>query len=250
MAGRMNKTLIEWATHTINPVTGCSPVSEGCENCFAKRMANRLRGRAGYPEDEPFRVTFHSDKLDQILRFQHPARVFVGSMTDLWHPDVWPLWRALIFDRIQRSTATFMVLTKRPELLLKDLDNTMMRNFYGKTPNLWFGVTAENQARADERIPPLLEFPAAVRFVSVEPMLGPVDLSGHGSCHCPGAKGLLDWVICGAETGPGARPMNPEWAWDLRDQCAQAGVPFFFKKWSMGRQMENGEMPREFPEVR
>lgn len=258
----MSRTKIEWATDSWNPVTGCTPVSEGCENCYAKRRARMLRGRSGYPQDDPFRVTFHENRLQIPLRWRKPRRAFVCSMGDLFHPDVKMEWFNLIWSVMYESRRhVFMLLTKRPEQIM------IVQHHWNMVwpSNIWLGVTAENQARADERIPLLLQIPAAVRFVSVEPMLGPVDLNGTGMgqaigpCgHCgetksnPGCEACmgipsLDWVICGAETGPGARPMNPEWAWDLRDQCAEAGVPFFFKKWSGGRRMEPGEMPREIP---
>ena len=239
-------TKIEWADEVWNPVTGCTPISEGCQNCYAWRMANRLRGRCGYPADDPFRVTLHPERLGEPLRWKEPRRVFVCSMGDLFHEDV-PRWmRFEVMDIIlQAKQHTFLILTKRP---------ANMKEFFewyyskaGRTietiKNLWLGVTAENQQRADERIPILLQIPAAVRFVSVEPMLGPVDLSlsdgvdlsmSVGTGLKPGKSYLinsLDWVICGGETGPNARSMHPDWVRSLRDQCVEAGVPFFFKQW-------------------
>lgn len=236
-------TKIEWATETWNPVTGCTPVSEACQNCYAKRMANRLRGRFGYPEDEPFRVTLHPEKLDEPLKWKKPRRVFVCSMGDLFHEKVHPYDIMRIFNVMaQAKQHTFMVLTKRPENLLAFYERLRPgvtipgpyfsicgkgQGYAGSPPrlpdNIWIGVTAENQQRADERIPILLQIPAAVRFVSVEPMLGPVDLSYFINS--------LDWVICGGETGPGARPMHPDWVRSIRDQCRDAGTPFFFKQW-------------------
>lgn len=239
-------TKIEWAEETWNPVTGCSPISEGCRNCYAARMAKRLAGRCGYPADDPFRVTLHPERLGEPLRWKEPRRVFVCSMGDLFHEDV-PRWmRFEVMDIIlQAKQHTFLILTKRP---------ANMKEFFewyyskaGRTietiKNLWLGVTAENQQRADERIPILLQIPAAVRFVSVEPMLGPVDLSlsdgvdlsmSVGTGLKPGKSYLinsLDWVICGGESGSGARPMHPDWVRNLRNQCQEAGVPFFFKSW-------------------
>lgn len=257
----MNRTKIEWADAVWNPVTGCTPVSQGCDNCYARRMAYRLRGRFGYPEDEPFRPTPHMDRLNEPLRWKKPRRVFVSSMGDIFHPDIELLMLALIFDIIKRCPQhTFMILTKRPEIALEHYHNTMLKPFFGM-PNIWLGVTAENQQAADERIPILLQIPAAVRFVSVEPMLGPVDLSEwlkevrycerHGQLCEEGVRWendqlvckycrkpvdrihLLDWVIVGGETGPGARPMHPNWVRSLRDQAVDAGVPFFFKSWGM-----------------
>lgn len=229
------KTKIEWATHTWNPVTGCTPISEGCEHCYAARMAKRLAGRCGYPQDDPFRPgTFHANRLNDPLKIKKSSMIFVCSMGDLFHEsvDVDVIFKILeVIDKA--SHHTYVLLTKRPET---------MRSFFEITgdwdssewPNVWLGVTAENQARADERIPILLSIQAAVRFVSVEPMLGPVDLTHDlDGFRCDENYGeRLDWVICGGETGPGARPMHPDWARSLRDQCKAEGIPFFFK--SMG----------------
>lgn len=284
---------IEWTDATWSPVTGCAPISEGCQNCYAKRMANRLRGRCGYPQDDPFRVTLHEDRLGEPLRWKQPRRVFVCSMGDLFHEDVPEEFLNRVFANMAIVPQhIFMVLTKRPErmaeyisannrydALIEQLDQgdvwdlptrTVKRLFFNAPredkwplPNVWLGVTVENQQRADERIPILLQIPAAVRFISVEPMLGSVDVSYYlsycGSCNAPINKkdpswrwnGIcwehkcpsnhpqlgyfaaytgVDWVICGGETGPGARPMHPEWVRSLRDQCQAAGVPFFFKQ--------------------
>lgn len=250
----MSETKIEWADRTINPVTGCTPISPGCNNCYAKRMAKRLAGRYGYPNGDGFNVTLHPGRLadiEALAKVKKPQRVFVGSMTDLFHPEV-------PFDFLRRLWAdmsnpfvnhhTFMILTKRPGRMLEFFDWMEMQEFKVETylPNIWVGVTAENQEQADKRIPLLLQTPVTVRFVSVEPMLGPVDLTNiyyenvtaidalnglHGfpKPHAEGPK--LDWVICGGETGPGARPMHPDWARSLRDQCQAAVVPYFFKQW-------------------
>ena len=244
------KTKIEWATHTWNPVTGCTPISEGCEHCYAARMAKRLAGRCGYPQDDPFRPgTFHADKLNDPLKIKTPSMIFVCSMGDLFHEDV----SELIIDEILDVIAAcpqhvFIMLTKRPQNIEQKLYASTpkcgCRHLGGGDymPNVWLGVTAENQARAEERIPILLSIPAAVRFVSVEPMLGPVDLNRAGAIWADMNGSIrpeyqqpcrtIDWVICGGETGPGARPMHPDWARSLRDQCKSASVPFFFK--SMG----------------
>jgi protein gp37 len=314
------RTKIEWATHVWNPVTGCTPVSEGCRNCYARRISKRLVGRFGYPVDEPFRVTLHEDRLKEPLTWKGSRRVFVCSMGDLFHDDVpdefiarvwWVMGQcAGYLDPSRYRGHTFLVLTKRPERMrewLKGWSDQGTRKHWIESfgevydwmsgpkhwpdvfYNVWLGVTAENQKRADERIPVLLQVPAAKRFVSVEPMLGPVDLSKWlfnlripcscgftfdsaqasvcehggtfrcpvcGTCKCdkeskwrregklldgePGwdwlhpavqRQPLIDWVICGGETGPGARPVHPEWVRSLRDRCQDAGVPFFFKSW-------------------
>jgi len=286
----MGTSKIEWTEKTWNPITGCTPISEGCQNCYAERMAKRLAGRYGYPADIPFMPgNFHFDKLDEPLRWKKPSRIFVCSMGDLFHEAVpFPLitdvfdvmcswrWPNKAAERegdeslLEDPGHTFIVLTKRPGRVL-EWRNWLGEQWPGDTPvqvnldteghfgkHIWLGVTAENQQRADERVPILLQIPAAVRFVSVEPMLGPVDLwrymfltgaSTAGPFYDyagkrvggPGGIGgqaiteipskYINWVICGGETGPRARAMNPEWVRSLRNQCINAGVPFFFKQW-------------------
>lgn len=231
-------TKIEWAHETWNPITGCSPVSAGCQNCYARRMAKRLAGRFGYPKNEPFRPgTVHEDKLCESAHWRKPRRVFVCSMGDLFHGDVDYVAQLAVMSHAQTYSIayehTFMFLTKRPRLmhdfLLKaDID-------LSRYQRIWLGVTAENQAMADERIPALLQIPAAVRFVSVEPMLEYMRIEKYmGYYEKYNLDGpeepKLDWVICGGETGPCARAMELPWAQDLRDQCVTAGVPFFFKQ--------------------
>lgn len=254
----MANSRIEWTEKTWNPVTGCSKISEGCKHCYAERMSKRLAGRCGYDKDEPFTVTYHPDKLDEPLRWRKPSRIFVCSMGDLFHEGVDDGLLCRVFDVMAVAEHhTFLILTKRPARMRE----FFARCVHGNFQNIWLGVTAENQQRADERIPILLQIPAAERFVSVEPMLGPVDLSSylgdlyycekHGRlcpegvtyandreavlckyCHQPvEITTPLNWVICGGETGPGARPMRRNWVRSLRDQCQQAGTPFFFKSW-------------------
>ena len=259
-------TKIEWATETWNPVTGCTPISEGCQNCYAKRMANRLRGRCGYPADDPFRVTFHPDRLEQPLKWKKPRKIFVCSMGDLFHREVVAegTIMKIFYTMMDAGQHQYLLLTKRPRHMRLALDCF----FDGSQPpeNWWLGVTAENQKCADARIPVLLQIPAAVKFVSVEPMLGYVDLERlcyeNGVCEIDalhgshgvirphrGSNTSLDWVICGGETGPGARPMKKEWVYGLRDQCVNADVPFFFKKWGPdGRRDIDGEMWEQWPE--
>jgi len=286
----MADSKIEWTEKVWNPVTGCTPVSEGCANCYAKRMANRLRGRYGYPADDPFRVTFHPDKLDEPLHWKKPRRVFVCSMSDIFHPAIPPEILLRLFDVMcseQGEKHIFQILTKRPERW-HDLEwfateswpgdsafNCQMEVFNHLPNNIWLGVTAENQRTADERIPILLQIPAAVRFVSVEPMLEAMDIeryvthcddcgnrgstalfgnrpgSGSNLCHdaCSkhGEGPALDWVICGGESGPGKRPFTPDWARDLRDQCKDAGVPFFMKQVDKRIPIPDDLMIREWP---
>jgi len=269
-------TKIEWADETWNPLTGCSAVSAGCDHCYARPMATRLAGRYGYPADEPFRPTFHPDRLDEPLRWRKPRRVFVCSMGDLFHEDVKDAEIGAVFGIMKLAAQhTFLVLTKRAKRMedwivdatrrfptrwwMEDALNFRKRpelaeRLVPESPwplsNVWLGVTAENQRAADARIPVLLQIPAAVRFVSVEPMVGPVDIERavYRSGRLAESEGWgIDWVICGGETGPGARMMNVEWARDLRDQCKAAGVPFFFKRMGDGRETPADLRVREFP---
>lgn len=234
----MSKSKIEWCDATWNPITGCTPISPGCANCYAKRMSKRLAGRCGYLADDPFKVTLHPNKLDEPLKWKKPHRVFVCSMSDLFHPDVPDEWIDQIFWQMGRVARwhTYLILTKRPERMRDWLIKAYNEN--DPYPNIWIGVTAENQEQADKRIPLLLQTPAAIRFVSVEPMLGPVNfrwaswepLKPNSRNNQYDGMRRLDWIICGGETGPGARPMQIEWARNLKNQCQEAGVPFFFKK--------------------
>lgn len=228
----MGITKIEWADHSWNPITGCSPVSEGCQNCYAKRMAYRLKGRYGYLKDDPFRVTFHSDRLEEPLYWKKPSRIFVCSMGDLFHAEVKHEW----IDKIWEIMAfchqhTFLILTKRPqniESMLYGSSQIVCRELGGGDylPNLWLGVSVENQRTADERISVLLQIPAAKRFVSVEPMLSEIDLLPYLN---PYSK-RLDQIICGCESGPKRRMTEINWVRNLRDQCRHVEIPFFLKQ--------------------
>ena len=227
-------TKIEWATNadgvpgeTWNPVTGCTKISEGCEHCYAERMAKRLRGRCGYPADNPFRVTLHPERLGIPLHWKKARTVFVCSMSDLFHQDVPLTYNDHVFNRMARCPQhRFLVLTKRPEPMREYLLGYRPSE---PLPNVGLGVTVESQDHED-RIAHLLACPAAMRFVSVEPMLGGMAIGMLG----------IDWVIGGGESGPGARPMDPRWARDLRDQCVAAGVPFFFKQWGGVHKKKHG----------
>ena len=230
---------------TWNPITGCTKCSEGCAHCYAERMSKRLGGRFGYPEDEPFSVTVHEDKLNEPLRWKKPRTVFVCSMGDLFHQDAPEVWIEYVWKIMHLAERhTFLVLTKRPERMLSFVSR--FRNAHGDqviVPNVWLGVTAENQARADERIPLLLQCPAAVRFVSYEPALGPLYCEDYW-----GEPGVgLDWIVCGGETGPGGRTMDPYWAREMRDQCYEVGVPFFFKQMSNKAPIPDDLLIREWP---
>ena len=243
-------TKIEWAKETWNPITGCTKISEGCQNCYAERMAKRLAGRFGYPADDPFKPgTFHADKLQEPLKWKRPRKVFVCSMGDILHDKVDGSDLVKVFDvMVKCPQHTFIILTKRADRLAWfNLNGPLI----GKEPlpNLWLGVTAENQRTADERIPHLLRTEAVVKLVSVEPMLEAMDISYwlNGAPRLCGydrweqTHPPLDWCVVGGETGPGARPMRPEWAESLRNQCNMAGVPFFFKSW--GNWVAPSQMP-------
>jgi len=249
-------TKIEWTNDTWNPITGCTKISEGCANCYAEKMAKRLRGRFGYPAENPFKITYHWDKLNQPLKWRQARRIFVCSMGDLFHKDVCfeaVIEVLLIIKKCPQHT--FIILTKRPKRMYDFFNKYTLNPFNLKNnnplKNLWLGVSIENQKTADQRIPVLLQIPAAVRFVSVEPMLSPVDLRSDElkwcdrteSAHeCDYAIDHLNWVICGGESGPNARPMRPDWARSLRDQCLAAGVPFFFKQWGGSNKKKAGRL--------
>jgi protein gp37 len=248
----MTKTTIEWCDEVWNPVTGCQKVSAGCKNCYAERIASRFWGARKFTD-----VMIHPERLDAPKRWKKPHRVFVNSMSDLFHPTVPFDFIGDVYDEmICHPKHTFIVLTKRPQRMLE------FSNWYGLMPeatNVWLGVSVENQQAADERIPLLLQTPAAVRFVSVEPMLGPVNL-GNFLCkdYSEGRLTLgryLDWVIAGCESGPGARPFSMDWARDLRDQCVSANVPFFFKQGRVNGEIVkmpelDGQTWAQYPEAR
>lgn len=248
---------ISWTDETWNPVTGCTKVSQGCKHCYAETMAHRFGAR--YP-DGFGTVTRHPDRLEIPLRWKKPRRIFVCSMSDLFHSAVPDSFLGLVFGVMALLPRhTFQVLTKRAQRMAEWSRGVMhypngdqsQRPVPGWPPNVRLGVTVEDQATADERIPLLLQTPAAVRFVSYEPALGPVDftrltilepLPPHGpgvwlnalTGHVAGPDDMiahLDQIIVGGETGPGARPMHPDWPRSVRDQCKAAGVAFHFKQW-------------------
>jgi protein gp37 len=245
----MGITKIEWAKRVWNPVTGCTPVSEGCQNCYAKRMAPRLGGRYGYPKTQPFSITFHPDRLNEPLHWKKPSRVFVCSMSDLFHEDVSEDNLQSIFDTMnQASHHLYLLLTKRPQRMAEVVPHLRWgdREWRDSPPqNVLLGVTTENQRRASERIPILLEIPAVKVFISVEPMLEPVKIKPEWLSDDPFIG--LDWVICGGESGLKPRPMHPDWARSLRDQCHSVGVPFFFKQMAGKKPIPEDLMIRELP---
>jgi protein gp37 len=220
------KSKIEWTDTTWNPVTGCSKVSAGCRGCYAERFMNRFEPGRKFTD-----VRSHSERLDAPLHWKKPRMVFVNSMSDLFHKDVPTSFILDVFDVISRSPQhVFQILTKRYERAA-DFFNAI-----GKIPeNIWMGFSVEDQETADLRLPYLNTFHAAVKFISAEPLIGEVDLTkSFGDTlkyHAGGLKNCISWVIAGGESGSGSRPMHPEWARFLRDQCKDEGVPFFFKQW-------------------
>lgn len=240
----MNKTTIEWTDFTWNPVTGCDKISQGCKYCYASVMAKRFWGDRKFTD-----VQTHKDRLKEPLRFRTKwagKRVFVCSMSDLFHEDVPFEFIYSVFTRMAmcRET-TFQIPTKRIARAVEFyncLEQRIMDLGYNAEllfsdwpiPNVWIGTSCEDQATADARIPLLLQIPAAVRFLSCEPLIGPLDLIQPLGYPIPGTKDYappIQWVICGGESGHGARPMHPDWVRLLRDQCHRAEVPFFFKQW-------------------
>lgn len=290
----MDNTKIEWTDATWNPVRGCSLVSDGCKNCYAMHVANRFSG-PGQPYENLVnkttqgpkwtgRIKLVHDALNQPMRWKKPRKIFVNSMSDLFHEGV-PDW---FIDRVFVVMAlapqhTFQILTKRPDRMhdyinafdwkraigscvdeqdgvsvieqnsQADLEGQLTDRMYGTKPkrnvwplpNVWLGISAENQATFDDRIMHLLETPAAIRWVSVEPMLGAIDMSqpylskklgkypfaGLATEHRTTILQLLDWVVVGGESGFDARPMHPDWPMSIMQQCEAAGVAFLFKQW-------------------
>ena len=218
---------IEWTESTWNPVTGCTKISSGCAHCYAERMARRLKAMGQPNYRNGFRVTVHQHALALPLSWKKPQVIFVNSMSDLFHEDVPVGFILRVFDVMQQSHwHLFQVLTKRSGRLAE------MAPLLPWPGNVWIGVTVESTECVD-RIDDLRSVPAAVRFLSLEPLLAPLpglDLEG------------IDWVIVGGESGPGARPMAEAWALDIRDQCHRAGVPFFFKQWGGKNKKKAGRL--------
>lgn len=232
-----DNTPIEWTDATWNPVTGCTKITRGCDNCYAARLTERFRGTPGHPFENGFDLTLRVDRLSQPHSWKRPRRIFVNSISDLFHKDV-PVW---FIDRVFETMESanwhvYQVLTKRSSLM-----RDYLRHRYpdGNTApgHIWCGVSVEDQA-ATVRIQHLRDAPVPIRFLSIEPLLGPLDhLDLDGIC----------WVIVGGESGPGARPMKEEWVVRVRDLCERRDVPFFFKQWggprpkSGGRQLQGVE---------
>lgn len=296
-----DKSAISWTDATWNPTTGCDRVSPGCANCYAMSLAPRLKamGAPAYQNDgDPktsgpgFKLTLHPDRLDIPLRWTRPRRIFVDSMSDLFHPDVPDEFIHRVFAVMAMAPQhSFQVLTKRPERMRAllgagprtsgpvtmdgfqwdvlmaaqaiinelHLKVPMMVTIEWPLPNVWLGTSVENQHWADIRIPELLATPAAVRFLSCEPLLGPVEFSNvthradwKGVVGRPALEGI-HWVIVGGESGKGYRAVDPDWVRSLRDQCVAAGVPYFLKQWGGprpgGEALLDGQVWHQFPYV-
>ncbi|MGJ5817533.1 DUF5131 family protein [Paludibaculum fermentans] len=230
---------IEWTDATWNPVRGCTKISPGCKHCYAERFAERFRGVKGHPFEQGFDLRLIPDKLSEPLRWKKPQRIFVNSMSDLFHEEVPFEYIERVFEVMNLANQhQYQVLTKRAERLEELSCNLPW------APHIWMGVSVENRDYL-WRIDHLRRTPAYVKFLSVEPLLdslGKIDLRG------------IDWVIVGGESGPGARRMDPDWVRDLRNQCLESNVAFFFKQWGgfqkkkAGRTLE-GRTWDEMPEL-
>jgi protein gp37 len=233
---------IEWTDATWNPVTGCTKISPGCENCYAERFAERFRGVPGHPYEMGFDLTLRPERISQPLGWKVPRIIFVNSMSDLFHKQIPVEFVDAVFETMERADwHIFQILTKRSSIM-----RSYVNRRYGKAApsHIWFGVSVEDSTKAS-RIEHLRQTRAAVRFISFEPLLGALgklDLRG------------IHWAIAGGESGPGYRPMHLEWARELRDQCVAQSVAFFFKQWgglrpkSGGRKLDGDEW-NQYPTI-
>ena len=218
---------IEWTDSTWNPLTGCTKISAGCSNCYAERMAFRLKAMGNPNYKNGFDVTIHADALELPIKWKKPQAIFVNSMSDLFHKDVPVNFLMRTFEVMNKADwHNFQVLTKRSDILLK------LNPIINWTENIWMGVSVENQ-NYTYRIDHLRETNAQIKFLSIEPLIGPInnlDLTN------------INWVIVGGESGPGARPMEESWVLRIRDICKESKVPFFFKQWGGIQKKKNGRL--------
>lgn len=228
-----DNTPIEWTDATWNPVTGCTKIARGCDNCYAARFTERFRGTPGHPFESGFDLTLRPERVSQPLSWKRPRRIFVNSISDLFHKDVPLQFIDRVFETMESANwHVYQVLTKRSSLMR----NYLQRRYLGGTApsHIWCGVSVEDRA-ATARIRHLRDAPVPMRFLSIEPLLGPVgeiDLEG------------ISWVIVGGESGPRARPMEEQWAIQIRDLCEQRDVAFFFKQWGGPRPKSGGRKLR------
>lgn len=224
MAG---KSSIEWTSSTWNPVTGCTKISPGCKHCYAERMAKRLKAMGQPNYANGFELTLHDHVLELPLSWKTPQTIFVNSMSDLFHRDIPLEFIQRVFTVMHRAHwHQFQVLTKRAERLRE------LSKYLEWSPNIWMGVSVET-ARYVSRIDDLRQTNARIKFLSLEPLLGPLDELDLTA---------IDWIIVGGESGPGARPVKAEWVMDIRDQCVAAEVPFFFKQWGGTNKKKAGRL--------
>jgi protein gp37 len=218
---------IEWTESTWNPVSGCTKISPGCAHCYAERMAKRLQAMGQHRYRNGFKVTLHPEALEEPYRWKQPRIVFVNSMSDLFHEKIPLEFIRRVFSVMnENSRHTFQILTKRSERL------TELAPLLNWSDNIWMGVTVENSDYL-YRINHLRQVDAAVRFLSLEPLLGSLEALDLSE---------IDWVIVGGESGPNARPMKEEWAVSIQSKCEQAGIPFFFKQWGGFNKKKNGRL--------
>ena len=226
-----DNSAIEWTDATWNPVTGCTKISAGCDNCYAERFAERFRGVEGHPYETGFDLTLRPERLEHPLTWRRPRMIFVNSMSDLFHKHVPYAFVERVFDTMEIADwHTFQVLTKRSSRLR----NFVNRRYSRRPPprHIWLGVSVEDGTKLS-RVQHLRDTNAGIRFLSVEPLIGPpgrLDLTG------------IHWVIAGGESGPRARPMKEEWAFSVRDQCIRQKVAFFFKQWGGLRPKSGGRL--------
>lgn len=223
----MSRSKIEWTESTWNPITGCTKLSDGCAYCYAERMSARLHAMGQKNYRNGFKVTCHDYLFEQPLHWKKPRMVFVNSMSDIFHDDIPDSVIISLFNTMKKAHwHTFQVLTKRADRLQK------LSSQLPWEKNIWMGVTVENQ-KCSNRIKKLLKTGAYIKFLSMEPLLGPVqDISFEG----------IDWIIVGGESGPGARPMKEEWVLDIKSQCEKGKIPFFFKQWGGVNKKKAGRM--------
>lgn len=234
------KSSIEWTESTWNPVTGCNKISPGCKNCYAERMAKRLKAMGSENYENGFKLTAHEHVVSLPLQWRKPQVIFVNSMSDLFHKNVSLEFIIKVFETMNKAHwHIFQVLTKRSDRLLE------LNKYITWTQNIWMGVSVENQDYT-YRIDDLRKTNAGTKFLSIEPLLGPIKKLNLKK---------IDWVIVGGESGPKARPMDQEWVIDIKQKCLQQSVPFFFKQWGGVHKKKNGrelegrtwdEMPKSF----
>jgi len=238
-------TTIEWTDATWNPVRGCSKISPGCKNCYAERFAERFRGVPGHPFEQGFDVRLVPEKIPEPLRWKSPRKIFVNSMSDLFHESV-PDSYILQIAEVMREADwhIFQILTKRHDRMTRLLSGKLKS--LAANPHIWWGVSVENKKNGLPRLRRLQDTQVAMRFLSIEPLLedlGEIDLRG------------IAWVIVGGESGPGARPMQPAWVRSVQDQCTRDCVPFFFKQWggtrkALSGRVLDGRTYSDFPNIR